>query len=205
MATNKLPSTKTKPPRRVERTTDPERRRTPISGQITDRNFLTPTGFIFQVNRAPKISYFGNAVNVPGMELGVANQPNYLTDVPRPGEKIQFQDLTLRFLIDENLENYIEVQNWMRGIGFPETLDQIYDFQKTGNINETSMLNLYSDGTLTVLSQLNQPLFNVKFEDMFPYFLSNVQFDATVPDIEYLTAEVSFKYSIYNIEPAVCC
>jgi len=140
------------------------------------------------------------------LNLGVAQQTNYLTDIPRPGEKIDFGDLSLRFLIDENLENYLEVQNWIRGIGFPESLTQIYDFQKTGNIDgDNDMLNLYSDGTLTILSQLNKPMFYVKFEDLFPYQLSDIQFDATVADVEYLTAEVSFKYTIYNIEPATCC
>lgn len=201
----KLPSTKTKPPR-VRATSTTKRRKTPLSSQITDRNFLTPTGFLFQVERAPKISYFGNRINVPSLNLGVAQQTNYLTDIPRPGEKIDFGDLSLRFLIDENLENYLEVQNWIRGIGFPESLTQIYDFQKTGNINgDNDMLNLYSDGTLTILSQLNKPMFYVKFEDLFPYALSDIQFDATVADVEYLTAEVSFKYTIYNIEPATCC
>ena len=201
----KLPSTKTKPPR-VRATSTQKRRKTPLSNQITDRNFLTPTGFLFQVQRAPKISYFGNRINVPSMNLDVAVQPNYLTNIPRPGERIEFGDLNLRFLIDENLENYIEVQNWMRGIGFPETLDQIYDFQKTGNIGgDDTMLNLFSDGTLTILSQLNKPMFYVKFENMFPYQLSDIQFDATVADVEYLTAEVSFKYTIYNIESATCC
>jgi len=201
----KLPSTKTKPPR-VRATSTTKRRKTPLSSQITDRNFLTPTGFLFQVQRAPKISYFGNRINVPSLNLGVAQQTNYLTDIPRPGEKIEFGDLSLRFLIDENLENYLEVQNWIRGIGFPESLTQIYDFQKTGNINgDNDMLNLYSDGTLTILSQLNKPIFYVKFEDLFPYALSDIQFDATVSDVEYLTAEVSFKYTIYNIEPATCC
>ena len=201
----KLPSTKTKPPR-VRATSTTKRRKTPLSSQITDRNFLTPTGFLFQVQRAPKISYFGNRINVPSLNLGVAQQTNYLTDIPRPGEKIDFGDLSLRFLIDENLENYLEVQNWIRGIGFPESLTQIYDFQKTGNIDgDNDMLNLYSDGTLTILSQLNKPMFYVKFEDLFPYALSDIQFDATVADVEYLTAEVSFKYTIYNIEPATCC
>jgi len=201
----KLPSTKTKPPRQGSvRST--RKKKDPLSSQITDRNFLTPTGFLFQVQRMPKISYFGNAINVPGMDLGVALQTNYLTDIPRPGEKLTFNDLTLRFLIDENLENYLEVQNWMRGIGFPETLDQIYDFQKTGNIyDDGNMLNLYSDGTLSILNQLSQPVFFVKFENLFPYSLDDIQYDATVADVQYLTATVSFKYTIYNIEPATCC
>ena len=86
--------------------------------QIKDRNFLAPTGFQFSVTRSPKVSYFGNMINVPGITLGVANQSSYLKMIPRPGEIIDFEDLTLNFLVDENLENYIEIQNWIRGIGF---------------------------------------------------------------------------------------
>ena len=148
-------------------------------------------------------------LGVFGVDLGVAVQPTYLNDIPRPGDKIQFNDLTLRFLIDENLENYLEVQQWMRGIGYPESLQQIYDFQHEGpitsNMAQEEGLNIYSDGTLQILNQLNRPVFYVKFENMFPYRLDDIQYDATTTTDQYLTATVSFKYTIYNIEPATCC
>lgn len=179
----------------------------PLSGQITDRNFLQATGFSFAIQRAPKISFFGNAINVPGFSLGVVEQPSYLKMIPRPGEILDFNDLRLRFLIDEGLENYMEIQNWMRGIGFPESLDQIYDFQKDGPIKNThkNELNLYSDGTLQILSGINRPIFNVNFKDMFPVSLSDISFDSQTSEVEYLTADVSFKYSMYNITDVVCC
>ena len=66
-----------------------------------------------------------------GLDLGVATQNNYLTDIPRPGEKITFGDLTLSFLVDEDLSNYLEIQNWMRGIGFPEHLIKSMTGKKT--------------------------------------------------------------------------
>ena len=59
--------------------------------------------------------------------------------------------------------------------------------------------NIYSDGTLQILSSNLVPKFQVVFNDMFPYSLSTVSFDATDTDIEYFTAEVSFKYTIYNL------
>ena len=67
------------------------------------------------------------------------------------------------------------------------------------------MLNLYSDGTLTVLDSMNNPKFKVKFENMFPYRLSTLEFDATQADVEYFTASVSFKYMIYNIDEITSC
>jgi len=178
--------------------------------QIQDRNFLQPSGFQMIISRAPKVAYFGNAVNIPDLLLGTTIQPTQaLKNLPQPGEIIEFGDLTLRFLVDENMENYIEVQNWIRGIGFPETLEQIYDLQdNTEGVARPDLqnsMNIYSDGTLIVYDSLSNPNFKIHFENIFPYSLSTLQFDATLPDTEYFTAEVSFKYDIYNIEAVGCC
>ena len=176
-----------------------------LNNQIQNRNYLAPTGFQFYVSRAPKVTYFGNQVNIPSLTLGIANQPSYLKDIPRPGEKIDFEDLTLTFLVDEDLTNYMEIQNWIRGIGFPESLDQIYDFQQDDTLTVMNKalrnqgINLYSDGSLLILNNVNLPKFKVTFDGMFPYYLSTLTFDATQSDLEYFTAQVSFKYNIYNI------
>ena len=176
-----------------------------LNNQIQNRNYLAPTGFQFNVSRAPKVTYFGNQVNIPSLTLGIANQPSYLKDIPRPGEKIDFEDLTLTFLVDEDLTNYMEIQNWIRGIGFPESLDQIYDFQQDDTLTVMNKalrnqgINLYSDGSLLILNNVNLPKFKVTFDGMCPYYLSTLTFDATQSDLEYFTAQVSFKYNIYNI------
>ncbi len=39
----------------------------------------------------------------------------------------------------------------------------------------------------------------MKFLDKFPISLSDLDFDATDSDIDYLTADDTFKYTIYNI------
>ena len=131
------------------------------------------------------------------MQLRTTVQPTAgLKDIDLPGEIIDFEDLTLRFLVDEDLQNYIEIQNWIRGLGFPESLEEIYDLQKDdlGTVEDSVGMNLYSDGTLTVFDSLSNPNFRVIFQELFPYSLSTIQFDATIADMEYFTAEVSFKY-----------
>ncbi len=97
--------------------------------QIGNRNFLSAQGFKFNLARAPKVDFFSNSANIPGINLGVAVQPSYLKDIAVPGDKLIFEDFTLRFNIDENLENYNLIQNWMRGLGYPESLKEIYDLQ----------------------------------------------------------------------------
>jgi len=174
----------------------------PFNNQIENRNFLSPLGFKFTLNRAPKVAFFGNSANIPSMTLGVAVQTTYLKDIDTPGDKIIFEDFTLRFLVDENLENYMEIYNWIRGLGYPESLQEIYDFQTSNPVflqPDKSQMNLYSDGTLQVLTSKENPNFKIMFKDMWPYSLSTLQFDATSDDIQYFTADVTFKYTIYNI------
>ena len=94
---------------RIRQSKDPNKKA--FDNQISNRNYLAPTGFRFSVSRAPKVTYFGIQVNIRSLTLGIAQQPSYLKDIPRPGEKIDFEDLTLTFLVDEDLENYLEIQN----------------------------------------------------------------------------------------------
>jgi hypothetical protein len=171
-------------------------------GQIDNRNFLSPTGFKFTLTRTPKVGFFCNQANIPDLNLGVAIQPSYLKDLDTPGDKIVFGDLNLRFLVDEDLENYMEIQNWIRGLGYPEKLSQFADLEESGLVQGNYLKdrqNIYSDGTLQVLTSSSLPNFQVSFKDLFPYTLSTVTFDATDSDIQYFTADVSFKYTIYNI------
>ena len=179
---------------------------TRVSSQIENRNFLSPTGFRFSLRRSPKVAFFCNQANIPAMTLGVTEQATYLKNIPVPGDKIEFGDLSIRFLIDEDFGNYMEIQKWIRGLGYPESLKEFSDFESQITLpNSIDTIfdgqgdNIYSDGVLQVLSSDNIPKFQVNYKDLFPYSISTLTFDATDTDIEYFTAEVSFKYTNYSI------
>ena len=171
--------------------------------QIDNRNFLSPVGFKFTLKRSPGVAYFCNSANIPDLNLGVANQPNYLRDIPIPGDKIDFGDLNVRFLVDEDLTNFMEIQKWLRGLGFPEDVQEFRDWEKSGSVPKRNYgragHDIYSDGTLQILSSNLRAKFNITFKDLWPYSLTTLSFDATDTDIEYFTADVSFKYTMYNI------
>ena len=175
----------------------------PFDKQIQNRNYLSPIGFKFSLVKAPKVSFFSNTAQIPGLSINAAEQPSYLRNVPQVGDKMEFQDFTLRFLVDEDLENYMQIQNWMRGIAFPESLNEIYTLKagKTENLmlDPKEPDNLVSDGTLVVLDSSNNAQFMVKFNDLWPTELTTLQFDATPGDLDYFSAEVTFKYTIYEI------
>ena len=107
--------------------------------------------------------------------------------------------------MDEDLSNYMEIQNWIRGLGFPESLQEFQDLDDSGQLTDAfgkfanSRDDIYSDGTLQILSSQFNAKYNITFTDLWPYTLSTLSFDATDTDIDYFTAEASFKYTIYDI------
>lgn len=175
-----------------------------LNNQTGNRNFLSPVGFKFSLAKAPKVDFYSNFANIPGIKLGTAIYNRYGKNIPIPGDKMEFEDLTLRFLVDENLENYLEIWNWMTGLGFPESLEQYKELKDSSNLSNYDIKqNLYeiSDGTLQILSSNYTPNANIIFSDLFPVSLSSLNFDATSEDVTYFTAEVSFNYTYFRIVP----
>ena len=95
-----------------------------LAGQIENRNYLSPVGFKFSLAKFPKVDFFCNSASIPEITLGTYQQPSYLKNIDVPGEKLTYGDLDIRFLVDENMENYSAVHNWLTGLGFPETPQQ---------------------------------------------------------------------------------
>lgn len=176
---------------------------TPYNKQISNRNYLSPVGFKFILSRYPRVDFFCTKAGIPGVSLGVAIQPTYLKDIPIPGDKLEYEDLVLDFLVDEDLVNYIEVYNWLIGLGYPENVSQFNEWRATNTTDPSTdgkdLRNIYSDATLQVLNSNFQPQANIKFRDIFPTSLTGLSFDTTKKDYDYFTARVTFKYTIYNI------
>ena len=172
--------------------------RNAFAGQIQNRNFLSPIGFKFTVSKTPKVNFFCNSARIPEIVLGTAVQPNYLKDIDIPGDKLQYGDFSLRFLVDEQLENYMAIHNWLTGLGFPQTAQEYKDLT-TDQDDQRDPNQAFSDGALHILNSNYRNVAVVKFEGMFPTSLSSLEFEATDNDINYFTAEVNFKYTVYNI------
>ena len=168
-----------------------------FANQIENRNFLSPIGFKFTLSKNKKVSFFSNSARIPEINLGVANQPSYLKDLDVPGDKLSYGDFTLRFLVDENMENYMAIHNWLTGLGYPETTQQFKDL--TTNDGGRDYKEQYSDGSLHILNSNYRDVAIVKFKDLFPTYLTSLEFEATDADVSYFTAEVTFKYTVYNI------
>ena len=176
----------------------------PCLEQVSNRNFLSPVGFKLKINKCPKVDFLAVSANLPGITLGTALQPTYLKDIDLPGDKLVYEDFRVNFIVDENMENYSQIYNWMKGLGFPESQKQFVDLRGDdvyypNTADRDNPFAEFSDGTLIILNSNLRPQAHVKLEGMFPVALSSLDFDATQTDISYFTASVTFKYKIFKL------
>ena len=179
-------------------------------------DYASPIQFRFKCSKLPKVEFFCQTANIPGIGLGVADIETPLKSIPFPGDKVTYQDLAISFLVDENLENYKEIHDWIIGLGAPQNHNQFSNLRATGSdrFPGTSSSNaitgqatadplpeggVYSDATLTVLNSKNIAVTEIRFHNIFPTSLGALSYDVQASDVNYLSTAVDFSYMYYEI------
>ena len=167
--------------------------------QLTNKNFLSPIGFVFLLDKARKASFLCQRASIPEITLGdIAIPTRGFVSVPLEGN-IQYSELNIDFIVDEDLRNYMELHNWIRALGTPDTIQERRDWVNSNSDVIGTQDFKVSDGTLQVLNNNNITNFDVVFKDMFPTNLSTLDVNVTSTDNEFMTASVTFKYLLYEI------
>lgn len=173
------------------------------AGNPSELDYLKPNGFRFQVHNLPNVSFFCQSANIPDITIGEAQVATPLQDYFQPGEKLVFGQLNIRFLIQENMANYKELYNWMRGLGNPESTEEYTNYLQSqlyrfpGKNVANTIEGLFSDASLFVLDSNDNPSTEIQFQDAYPTALSGLDFDLT--DSEYFIGLASFRYRQYKI------
>lgn len=188
----------------------------PLNRQPSKLDYTSPTQFRFVINQLPKVEYFTVAGNIPGITLDEIELGTPLKNIPLMGNKLTYEDLSITFIVDEDLQNYIEMHTWLTAIGFPKDKSQFRNFRSAtsnvasatrGESNDigdvkpsTPERAMYSDAVMSILTNKNNPVVECRFADVFPTSLSGLTYSQNQTDVEYLTADVNFKYQIYEIK-----
>ena len=187
-----------------------------LSRQPTSLDYASPTQFKFQIQKLPKVEYFCTSVNLPAVSISEVKQPTPFVDVPLPGTTLSYETLNMTFLVDENLENLQEIHGWIRGLGFPESYSEYAGGLDAGvdrspssrgsvstepgkvKFGAPSQQAYFSDATLIVLTSKNNPIKEIRFRDVYPVNIGELQYDQQATDVQYLTATVTFNYRGYD-------
>ena len=186
-----------------------------LARQPTELDYADPTKFKFSITKLPKVEFFTTAANLPGINLGESIFPTPFKQIPVQGDDLTFDNLEITFLVDEKLENYRELHQWLVGIGFPKARTQFSSFRKDessafptaesvkGDVTKSGVPSgvqaMYGDATLTVMTSKNNPVMEVRFSDLYPVALSGLAFNQQETDVTYLTATCTFTYKLYEM------
>jgi hypothetical protein len=165
-----------------------------------NHNFLSPLNFKFQIKKAPHVNFFIQKVNIPGLSITNLNSPNPFVRIPYPGEHISYEDLTISFKVDEDLNNYLELHRWLTSLGKPENYDQYKNIEQFESYTGDGIV---SDISLIVLASTKMPNFEIVFLDAFPVNLTGISFNSNDSDVNYLQASATFKYNLYTINKII--
>lgn len=144
------------------------------------QNSLSQLNFRLKLYTLPELEMRVQSVVLPGLNLGTVEIPTPFVTIPEPGN-ISYEQLTVNFMVGEDMKDYMEIFNWMVGLGYPDGLG--------------TYTRKFIDGSVLILNSNQRVLKNVRFTDMYPVSLSDVNFDSTLSEIQYVTATASFRFS----------
>lgn len=164
-------------------------------------NPLQSNGFMFAVNKLPDISFFCQEATIPSLTLPQAEFATPLSNAHIPGDKLEFGQLDIVFMIDETMNNYKAIYDWMVGLGFPKSRAQYASYISSQKpVPQASDLQAgYSDGILKILNNFNNPIRTVTFHDIYPTSLGSIMLQSTTNDTTYLAGQATFLYTLFEI------
>ena len=170
----------------------------------TNKDLLQSTKFRLEFARLPGTTYFCQSINVPGVSLSEVPRHTPFVDLYVPGEKMMYETLNVTLLIDEDIRAWQERHDWIRAMTFPTDFQE---YRALSKLSETSAIRRYNklppqytDATMSVYTNKNNLNLKIVYKDLFPTTLSSILFNSSDSADNVLTADVSFRFSYYNIE-----
>jgi hypothetical protein len=161
-------------------------------------NQLNIVNFEVNFSRLPTVEYFCQRINMPAVILGDTFQPTPFLNTPVEGDTLVFESVNMSFILDEDMQNYIEMYNWLTALGFPREYGQFQTLQDAGTASEYS--SKFSDMDIILNTNKANPNYKVTFNDVFPTSISAVQFDTTASSLEPIVVDATFNFKgMFNI------
>lgn len=140
-------------------------------------------GFRMVFNKAPNTSYFCQNFIMPGLTVSETVVPRPQEDAYFPGDKLIYEPLTVTMLVAENMENFVEIYEWLQR-----------------SVKENNTRDIFDDIIVYILSSKNNINREVTFKNAFPTNIGSISFNVQDTDITYAQVDVTFRYDYYTFK-----
>ena len=161
-------------------------------------NYLSNISVRLTMQDAPNLTWFCQAVNVPGVSIDAIDFQTPYLNIPQAGAKVTFEELSVRFIVDEHLKNWTEIYDRIIATGLTEGHEKYRLLKASDTLHPRG--GIVSTIVLTVLTSAMNPQMEFHFYDAFPISVSSLDFDSAAGDLEYFTATAGFRYTNYEIK-----
>lgn len=177
-----------------------------MSNTITQLNqsFFHPKNFQITFDRIANTVFYCTQGNLPGMSIPALIQPTPLIDLRLPGNKLQFEPLVITFNVDDKLNTWLNIYDWIFSLSGNTTNNYANLANTAVSSRGTPLWSVrppYSDAALTVMTPKNNPLIRFHFYNCFPTTLTGLEFDTSKSADEQLRASATFVFDYYYPEP----
>jgi hypothetical protein len=168
---------------------------TTSSSNLNNINFLQPTAFSLSIDRKnfTNLQFFCQAVLHPALNMNAAEVPyKRISSVPFAGDKLTFTELTAIIIVDENLNSYTEMYNWMQRI--------VQNSERSSLDRTSTEPPTYCDMTINILSSHNNVTRRIKYLDCIPTSLGDMTLESTSGDVQFITFPATFRFSTFELQ-----
>jgi len=159
-------------------------------------NYLQPTSFKLTIDHKnfPNLEFFCQNFTHPGLMMPAAELPiRRMQSIPMPGESLTVNELSCNILLDENMQAYEEMYQWI-------LRNQVTDMGATSKLNRGTQIPTNADITLSILSSHNNITNQVRYVDAIPTSLGDINFESTASGTEYIIFAASFRFSYFELK-----
>jgi len=155
-------------------------------------NYLSPAGFDLSIDLLPTTEFFCQSISIPeiaGTPPGLGSPLRQMYNLP---DSLLYGDLSIDFVVDENMKNYVECLTWLEAIGAPKSSDQYKNWKETVG-------RFTTDITIIIQNSKKNPNVKFTFFDAFPTGISGLDMTVTGSVVPPVLCTLSLRYESFEV------
>ena len=163
-----------------------------MAHEYTNYNYFQPSQFKVRIDKTKfsNLEFYCQRVMHPGIAVSGAMAPvSRLGTLAVPGDTLNFDELMMDIIIDENFMGYSEFYEWLESLTNTRTNAQTIPAQTY----------IETDVILSVLSSANNIIRQFKYKNAIPTSLGAINFEATTADTDVVTFPITFRIDSFEI------